>query len=270
MALRIVTWNVNSIRVRLEGLNAMIAALAPDVVCLQETKVMDAQFPMAAVKDAGFDHIFINGAKGYGGVAILSKLPFAETGKRAWCQRTDGRHAFATVDAGGRLGEVEIHSMYVPAGGDIPDPEINDKFAHKLAFLDEMRDWSETLGNGGRKVVLSGDLNVAPLETDVWSHRQLLKVVSHTPIEVEHLNRAAAAGGWIDAVRHFVPETQRLYSWWSYRSRDWKASDRGRRLDHLWVSPPLHSHLGSAKILKEARDWPRPSDHVPVLLELAD
>jgi exodeoxyribonuclease-3 len=117
-------------------------------------------------------------------------------------------------------------------------------------------------------MILVGDLNIAPLETDVWSHKQLLKVVSHTPIEIEKLGQVQESVKWIDAVRHFIPESERLYSWWSYRGRDWSASDRGRRLDHVWVTPPLQKALSGASVLREARGGEKPSDHVPVMVDL--
>ncbi len=113
-----------------------------------------------------------------------------------------------------------------------------------------------------------GDLNVAPLESDVWSHKQLLSVVSHTPIECEKLIRLQTAGGWIDAVRRFVPEPTKLFTWWSYRSPDWAAADKGRRLDHIWVSPALGDRVSAVKVLKDSRGWARPSDHVPVTATL--
>ena len=134
-------------------------------------------------------------------------------------------------------GGVELHNIYVPAGGDIPDPDANPKFAHKLQFLDELTAWFAAERKPREKMIAVGDLNIAPLENDVWSHKQLLTVVSHTPVEVEKLGRLQEAGGFVDAVRHFVPEDQKLYTWWSYRNRDWAASDRGRRLDHIWVTP---------------------------------
>jgi exodeoxyribonuclease-3 len=118
--------------------------------------------------------------------------------------------------------------------------------------------------------VLLGDLNIAPLETDVWNHRALLKVVSHTPVEVEALLDLQASHGWIDAVRRFIPPSERLYTWWSYRAQDWAASDRGRRLDHIWITPPLAARLRAARVLRRARGWPQPSDHVPVTVDLAD
>ena len=148
----------------------------------------------------------------------------------------------------------------------MPDRETNPKFAHKLDFVAEATAWfagRRALSNA----VLVGDLNIAPLEHDVWSHRQLLDVVSHTPPETEGLT-AWLQQGFDDAVRHFVPAEQKLYTWWSYRNRDWRASDRGRRLDHVWVSRDLTDGLRTHTILKQARDWPRTSDHVPVSVEL--
>lgn len=263
MALKIATWNVNSVRLRLDLLRRLAAEEAPDVVCLQETKVRDEHFPREEIAALGYRHMLVHGMKGYNGVAILSRIPLETQKTRGWCEKQDCRHAIAGLPGG-----IELHNLYIPAGGDVPDPELNDKFAHKLRFVDEITDWFRAEGRKDRRMVLVGDLNIAPLETDVWSHRQLLSVVSHTPIEVEKLGRLQATLGWVDAARHFVPPEQRLYSWWSYRNRDWAASDRGRRLDHVWVTPPLGGSLKSARILRAARGWTGPSDHVPVIVEL--
>jgi exodeoxyribonuclease-3 len=157
----------------------------------------------------------------------------------------------------------------VPAGGDEPDPEVNDKFAHKLAFLDEMAAWTRAEKIADGRAILAGDLNIAPLEHDVWSHRALLSVVSHTPIEVEKLGLAQAAGEWIDALRKFAPDSQKLYTLLSYRSPDWAAADKGRRLEHIWVSPKLEANLRAMEVLRDARGWERTSDHAPVKVELA-
>ncbi len=265
MALRIATWNVNSVRLRLENLRRLIAAARPDVICLQETKVEDKDFPRTAVAEMGYPHLQISGMKSYNGVAIASRIPFAEAGTRDWCQRQDSRHIFIVLDGG-----IEIHNFYVPAGGDIPDPEQNDKFAHKLSFLDDMTSWFETRRKNSNRFILTGDLNIAPLETDVWSHKQLLNVVSHTAVEVASLGRLGGSHDWVDAVRYFIAPEERLYSWWSYRARDWEASDRGRRLDHIWVTPALEERLEGARVLREARGWERPSDHVPVIVSLND
>lgn len=263
MKLRIATWNVNSVRQRLDLVKRLAAEKAPHVLCLQETKVEDKDFPLEPFVELGYRHILIHGMKSYNGVAIVSRVPLEKGGRKGWCGKDDCRHVFATLPGG-----IELHNVYVPSGGNIPDPKQNDKFAHKLQFMAEMAEWGAALRDSEVRRILVGDLNVAPLETDVWSHKQLLNVVSHTPVEVDHLSGMMAAHGWVDAVRHFIPPKVRLYSWWSYRARDWSASDRGRRLDHIWVSPPLTPGLESAEVLREARGWETPSDHVPVILTL--
>lgn len=262
--LRIASWNINSVRTRIGLLARVVKAWKPDVMCLQEIKCAPEDFPQKACEQMGFSHQFIRGVRGQGGVAILSRSPFISTGGLDWCGRTDGRHAIATIE-----GDIEIHAFYVPAGVPIPDPELNPKFAHKLQFLDDMAIWSRKLAKTPAKRILVGDLNVAPLPNDVWSHKQVLKDVSHTPAETTRLDKVLKAGKWVDAERHFVPEDQPLFTWWSYRAHDWKAINRGRRLDHVWVSPALKPALRSMAILREARDWPNPSDHAPVMIDLA-
>ena len=262
--LRIATWNVNSVRLRLNLLERLVAAQNPDVICLQETKVIDDAFPRKAFAALGYAHQHIHGMSHYNGVAILSRLPLTKTEIKHWQGREDCRHIAATLPNG-----TEVHCVYVPAGGDIPDPAANEKFAHKLGFMDEMAAWWRGRTDHEIPKILVGDLNVAPLEQDVWSHKQLLDVVSHTPVEVEKFTAWQKAHAWVDAVRHVVPADQKLYSWWSYRARDWEASNRGRRLDHIWVTPNLAPHLRAAHILREARGWgPKPSDHVPVMVDL--
>ena len=154
------------------------------------------------------------------------------------------------------------------AGGDLPDPEKNDKFAHTLAFLDEIGAWGVTKKPTDRPAILLGDLNIAPYEHDVWSHKQLLDVVSHTPIETTTLEKLRSELGWTDAARTLRPEPEKLYSWWSYRAQDWAASNKGRRLDHIWLSDGLKPALRDLTFLREARGWERPSDHVPVTVTL--
>lgn len=262
--MRIATWNINSVRMRLDLLVRLMEEETPDVICLQETKVVDADFPLAPIVARGYAHTHIHGMKGYNGVAILSRLPFESHEVQHWCGKQDCRHALASLPGG-----IELHSVYIPAGGDIPDPAVNEKFAHKLQFLDEMTAWFAEQRSPDRKMVLVGDLNIAPLETDVWSHKELLSVVSHTPIEVEKLKAMQASAGWVDAMRHFVPPDEKLFTWWSYRAKDWAASNRGRRLDHVWVTPPLKDRLRGQRVLREARGWePKPSDHVPVIVDL--
>src|SRR3984957_13902313 len=262
--MRIATWNINSVRLRIGLVERFIDEHKPDVICLQETKTVEETFPQAALAAKGFKHQHIAGMKSYNGVAILSRTPLTNVGIQHWQRREDCRHIFAELANG-----MEVHCCYVPAGGDIPDPKANPKFAHKLGFMDEQTAWWKKAGGRNKSKILVGDLNVAPLENDVWSHKQMLGVVSHTPIEVEKLTAWQKAFKWVDAVRHFTPAEEKLYSWWSYRAADWAASNRGRRLDHIWVTPNLTGSLKKATILRDARGWePKPSDHVPVMVEV--
>ncbi len=263
--MRLVTWNINSLRLRAGLLARVVADLAPDVICLQETKVPDELFPSELPEALGLPYVARRGMKSYNGTAIFSRRPLQVLeGTPDWCGKDDRRHLAVAIHAAG--GPIELHNFYVPAGGDVPDPDANPKFAHKLDFIAEARDYFATRGNLTR-VVVAGDLNIAPLENDVWSHRQLLDVVSHTPPETTGLT-AWLDTGFTDAVRWFVPPEERHFTWWSYRNRDWRVSDRGRRLDHVWVSHDLVQRLRSHVTLKEARDWPQTSDHVPVCVEL--
>ncbi len=273
LSLTICTWNINSIRIRLDLLRMVVDTLKPDVICLQETKCQDDKFPMKAVRELGFPHIALNGQKGWHGVATLSRLPFTQITRGDFCAKGEARHVAVTLGEETGLDKpLTLHNFYVPAGGDEPDVDINPKFAHKLSFLDQMTASPMLLADAAAQAhyaVMVGDLNIAPLETDVWSHRQLLKVVSHTPVEVEKLNGLQQAGGWVDTMRRFVPPQDKLFTWWSYRSRDFMASDRGRRLDHVWANAALAPHARSMAVLKDARGWEKPSDHVPVAITFA-
>ena len=166
---------------------------------------------------------------------------------------------------GATVGGVEVWSLYVPNGRGLDDPH----YRYKLDWLEALRGYtSDTLAvNPDLALALTGDFNIAPLESDVWSHKQLLDVVSHTPIEVEALAGLQAANDWIDLGRKFVPAPTRLYTWWSYRAKDWELSNRGRRLDHMWVTPDLLEKAVSHRIVQPARSWERPSDHIPLITE---
>jgi len=268
MDITLVTWNINSVRLRMPLVERLVAEFDPDVICFQETKCRNGDFPEKPLRKMGYEHLAINGQAGYHGVAIASRIPFAETYTRGFCDKGDARHVAAVFGQGTRA--ATLHNFYVPAGGDVPDRARNEKFGHKLDFLTEMRDWFADPGSGHPdRMVMVGDLNIAPLETDVWSHKQLLKVVSHTPIEVEHLDAIQASVGWQDAVRHHIPPEEKLYTWWSYRARDWRAADKGRRLDHVWLSPALKDTCSEARVIKDARGWEKASDHAPILTRLS-
>jgi exodeoxyribonuclease-3 len=263
---KITSWNINSIRLRIGLVVDFLAHHAPDIICFQETKCRDSEFPLAALRQAGYDHILVNGQKGYHGVAIASRMPLDESDRRDFCEKGDARHIGATF----RLNErsIRLHNFYIPAGGDEPDPAVNVKFAHKLAFLEEFHNWTRSDALAKADTILVGDFNIAPHEHDVWNHKALLNVVSHTPVETEKLKAILLDGGWIDAPRRFTPFSEKLYTWWSYRSPDWAKADKGRRLDHIWVSQGLGENLASFDVFKGARAWERPSDHAPVSVTL--
>lgn len=261
--MRILTWNINSVRLRAPLLlHKLVQQLNPDVICLQETKTPDEHFPHGIFDDAGFKYRHINGMKSYNGVAILSRIPFENPEIHNRVTRDDCRHISV------RINGATLHNLYIPAGGDIPNRTVNDKFGHKLDFVDELTQNFPRLHKNTDPVIAVGDFNIAPLEHDVWSHKQLLDVVSHTPIEVEKLTAFQQSLNFTDAVRHFVPETEKCYSWWSYRNQDWRKSNRGRRLDHIWVTESLRPALRAHEILTDARDWDKASDHVPVLMDI--
>lgn len=256
MSFTLATWNINSVRLREILVARLMSEEAPDVLCLQECKSPVDLIPTEAFAALGYRHRVARGQKGYNGVAILSKLPIEEAGAFDFAGLGHARHIAGRLENG-----VTIHNFYVPAGGDVPDRERNEKFGQKLDYVAQMRDHfhAET----PRKSILVGDLNIAPREDDVWSHKQLLKIVSHTPVETELLTAAQDAGGWVDVTRADIPEGQ-LYSWWSYRSPDWDAADKGRRLDHVWATSDIASAAHSSRILRDVRGWEKPSDHAPV------
>ncbi len=256
MPFTLATWNINSVRLREPLVCKLLAEEGPDVLCLQECKSPVDKIPTEDFAALGYKYMLARGQKGYNGVAILSRLPIVETSAQDFAGLNHARHISGRLENG-----VTIHNFYVPAGGDIPDRTRNDKFGQKLDYLTEMRDWFHA--DRPQKSILVGDLNIAPREDDVWSHKQLLKVVSHTPIEVEHLSQTQDAGDWIDVTRADIPSGP-LYSWWSYRARDWDVANKGRRLDHVWATSDISNSAHSSRIHRAARGWEKPSDHAPV------
>ena len=256
MPFTLATWNINSVRLREALVCKLLSEESPDVLCLQECKSPVEKIPLEAFHALGYTHMVARGQKGYNGVAILSKLPIEDAGSADYASLNHARHVAGKLENG-----VTIHNFYVPAGGDKPDRDMNEKFGQKLDYLTEMRDAFRA--DVPKKSILVGDLNIAPREDDVWDHKKLLKVVSHTPIEVEHLAETQDAGKWVDVTRADIPEG-RLYSWWSYRARDWDEADKGRRLDHIWATPDISSAAHGSRVLRAARGWEQPSDHAPV------
>ena len=257
MPFTLATWNINSVRLREPLVAQFLQQDAPDILCLQECKSPVELIPTEQFAALGYPYLVARGQKGYNGVAILSKYPLEDVGSENFASLGHARHVAVRLENG-----VTIHNFYVPAGGDVPDRDANEKFGQKLDYLTGMRDWFRS--KPPVKAILVGDLNIAPREDDVWSHKKLLKVVSHTTIEVAQLAETQAAGNWVDIIRQDIPEGL-LYSWWSYRARDWNVSDKGRRLDHIWATSDISAVAHSSRVARAVRGWEKPSDHAPVL-----
>ncbi|AML53539.1 exodeoxyribonuclease III [Falsihalocynthiibacter arcticus] len=256
MSFTLCTWNINSVRLREPIVLKLLEEQAPDVLCLQECKSPVDKIPTEAFHALGYTHMVANGQKGYNGVAILSRLPLELVGMHDFANLGHARHVAAKLENG-----VTIHNHYVPAGGDVADRLVNEKFGQKLDYLADMRD--DFRANMPKRSILVGDLNIAPREDDVWDHKKLLKVVSHTPIEVEKFEETRESGDWHDVTRADIPDGK-VYSWWSYRAKDWSDADKGRRLDHIWATGDIKSAGHSSRIARDARGWEKPSDHAPV------
>lgn len=261
MAVKIASWNINSVRFRSAIVAQFLTEAAPDILCLQETKVVDEDFPHDLFDSHGYVHRVVHGQRMHHGVAIVSRVPIAEDDRLDWQANREARHVGVRLSNG-----VRLENVYVPAGGDEPDREVNPKFGQKLDFVARMTEWSRSLAC---PTILTGDFNIAPLPSDVWSHKALLKVVSHTPIEVEALDGLMTSNDWIDLGRHFHPAPARLHTWWSYRSPDWTKNDRGRRLDHMWATGDVARQAVAHTVFEACRSWEKPSDHVPIMTEFA-
>ena len=259
MTLTIATWNINSVRLRMPQVARFLSEQAPDVLCLQEIKTEEKHFPAADFAALGYVYQAVHGQKGYHGVATVSRIPMREVTRHDWQANGEARHIGVELEDSRLL----LDNVYIPAGGDIPDREANPKFGQKLDFLSRMTLWADAIE---QSTLIVGDFNIAPLACDVYDHKALLKVVSHTPLEVDTLATFQAAHGWIDLGRKHIPAPQRNYSWWSYRTF-WQEKDRGRRLDHMWASPLLAAQSTNHRIVEETRRWEQPSDHVPLITE---
>lgn len=261
------TWNINSVRLRAPLVAEWVSQADPDVLCLQEIKCQNHEFPEEAFREMGFSHFHVRGQKGMHGVAIASKFPLEDIGDEGLCPREEARHQRVMVEG------VELHNFYIPAGGDEPDPETNPRFAHKMEFLARLETYFRQRRAENAPLVLVGDFNIAPYEHDVWSHKQLLKVVSHTPVETDALERIRQAGDFADIARELIPMDEKVYTWWSYRARDWRKANRGRRLDHIWTAPGVTAQATAAgrdgfKVWEDLRGYEKPSDHAPVTLKI--
>ena len=254
MSFTVATWNVNSIRSRLHALLPWLKSATPDVVCLQETKAQDHDFPLDAIREAGY-HVAFRGQKSYNGVAILSKTPIENVryGFDDGGPADEARLIVGTVDG------IALVNAYVPQGR-APEHEM---FGYKLEWFARLRYLFETHDSPERPLVLMGDLNVAPTEIDVHDPKRLLGHVCFNPQATEALERVIA-WGLVDVFRKHVPDPGQ-YTYYDYRAKNAIAEGKGWRIDHILATTPLAQRSTRAWIDLDPRRGERPSDHTPLL-----
>ena len=260
-AMQIATWNINSIRARIDALTAWLKEAKPDVVCLQELKCEDSTFPREALEDLGYNAI-VHGQKSYNGVAILSRTPPEDVvrGLPGDPEDTQARYIEAAIPAGSTM--VRVASLYLPNG----NPIGGEKFDYKLRWMDRLAARARSLQAGEEPVVLAGDYNVIPTRADArfpdnWSSDALFRPESRARFR-ELLNL-----GWTDAVRHSVGAQPGPYTFWDYQAGAWQK-DNGIRIDHHLLSPQAADRLRLVRVDRHVRGWEKASDHVPVVIEL--
>ncbi len=258
--MKIATWNVNSIKARHDNVVAWLKQAEPDVACLQEIKTVDEAFPSAAFEDLGYN-VATHGQKTYNGVAILSKAPFDELIPRLPGGDDDeqARYLEAVIPAGDSV--VRVASIYLPNG----NPVDTEKYPYKLAWMDRLIDHAERLLGYEETLVLAGDYNVIPAADDVhdpdgWAGDALFRPETHEKF------RSLINLGLTDAFRACTSAPAQ-YSFWDYQAGAW-PKDNGIRIDHLLLSPQATDRLSACEIDRHVRAWERPSDHVPVWIEL--
>ena len=258
--MKIATWNVNSLGVRLPQVLDWLAANPVEVLCLQELKLPDEKFPLQALQDAGYAHCAVFGQKTYNGVAILSRVPLRDVSKNInGFADEQSRVIAATLDT--PLGAVRVVNGYFVNG---QEPG-SDKFAYKMQWLNGLRHWLEGELKTTPGLVLVGDFNITFDDRDTHDPEGLRETIHHTTEEREQF-KALLALGLNDAFRMFE-QPEKSYSWWDYREFAFRRN-RGLRIDHILVSEPLKPHVKSCAIDKQPRKNERPSDHVPVVVEL--
>jgi exodeoxyribonuclease-3 len=257
---KIATWNVNSLAVRLPQVLDWLAANPVEVLCLHELKLPDEKFPLQALQDAGYAHCAVFGQKTYNGVAILSRVPLRDVSKNInGFADEQSRVIAATLDT--PLGAVRVVNGYFVNG---QEPG-SDKFAYKMQWLNGLRHWLDGELKTTPGLVLVGDFNITFDDRDTHDPEGLRETIHHTTEEREQF-KALLALGLNDAFRMFE-QPEKSYSWWDYREFAFRRN-RGLRIDHILVSEPLKPHVKSCTIDKQPRKNERPSDHVPVVVEL--
>ncbi len=260
--MKIATWNINGVRARIENLRAWLDQASPDVVCLQEIKCEDGAFPIEALDGSGYN-LAIHGQKGFNGVAILSKRPIEDVTRGLPGDSSDEQARFVEAAVSTDDGVVRVASIYLPNG----NPVNTEKFPYKLAWMDRLIRHTRKLLAHEEPLVLAGDYNVIPTPKDAkhpenWVDDALFQPESRSKL------RELEALGLTDAVRSAYPGED-VYTFWDYQGGAWQKNN-GIRIDHILLSPRATDRLAAVGIDKEVRAWEKPSDHVPVWVELAD
>jgi exodeoxyribonuclease-3 len=258
--MRIATWNVNSIRQRIENLTAWLADRAPDIVCLQETKTVDDAFPRAPIEALGYN-IAVHGQKTFNGVAILSKFKFDEVTPRLPGDDADDHARFIEATISTAQGALRVASIYLPNG----NPPDTDKYTYKINWMDRLSKYAHERLQLEEPLILAGDYNVIPAtrdarNPDVWVNDALF--LPKTRDNFQSLINL----GLTDALRA-VNDEAGVYTFWDYQAGAWQKNN-GIRIDHLLLSPQAADRLVTAGVDKHVRAWEKPSDHVPVYVEL--
>jgi exodeoxyribonuclease-3 len=259
--MKIATWNINGVKARIENLVAWLRESAPDIVCLQEIKTVDELFPRQDIEELGYN-VETHGQKGFNGVALLSKLPFDEVNLGLPGDGADEQARFIEGVFSTPKGALRVVSLYLPNG----NPIGTEKFAYKLAWMDRLESWARARLALEEALVLAGDYNVIPQPRDAKNPAAWVGDALFQPESRRALRRLVNLG-FVDATRA-VSEADGLYTFWDYQAGAWQKNN-GIRIDFQLLSPEAADLLRTAAIEKHVRSWEKPSDHVPVAIELA-
>jgi exodeoxyribonuclease III len=259
--MKIATWNINGVKARIENLQVWLRDSAPDIVCLQEIKSVDDQFPRMELEALGY-HVETHGQKGFNGVAILSKMRFDEVTRGLPGDDSDEQARFIEGVFSTGQGVLRVVSLYLPNG----NPVGTEKFTYKLAWMKRLEKWAAERLSLEEPLVMAGDYNVIPERRDAKNPDAWLADALFQP-ESRGALRALENLGLTDAVRA-VTDRSDVFSFWDYQAGAWQKNN-GIRIDHLLLSPEAANGLLAASVEKHVRAWEKPSDHVPVCVEMA-
>jgi len=259
--MKIATWNINGVRARIGTLLAWLNESRPYIVCLQEIKSEDEQFPRLEIESLGY-YVETNGQKSFNGVAILSKLPFDEVTKGLPGDDADDHARFIEGVFSTQRGALRVASLYLPNGNPIGTP----KFTYKLAWMERLEKWARGRLALEEPLIMGGDFNVIPEPIDAKNPENWVNDALFQPESRQALRRLASLG-FTDATRA-VTDSGNVYSFWDYQAGAWQKNN-GIRIDFQFLSPEAANLLRAAGIEKHVRSWEKPSDHVPVTIELA-